>query len=63
MAYYPETLRFMISLLGTDRIVIGTDSFATMDIDQPNALVEQLNLPAAERDRIFSGNAKRLFRI
>ena len=63
MAYYPETLRFMLNLLGADRIVIGTDSFATMDVDQPNALVESLNLPAAERDRIFSGNAKRLFRI
>ena len=62
MAYYPETLRFMISLLGTDRIVIGTDSFATMDVDQPNELVEQLNLPAAEREQIFSGNAKRLFK-
>lgn len=63
MAYYPETLRFMISLLGTDRIVIGTDSFATMDVDQPNELVEQLNLPTAEREQIFSGNAKRLFKI
>jgi aminocarboxymuconate-semialdehyde decarboxylase len=63
LAYYPETLRFMISLLGTDRIVIGTDSFATMDVDQPNTLVEQLNLPATDRERIFSGNAKRLFRI
>ena len=63
MAYYPETLRFMISLLGTDRIVIGTDSFATMDVDQPNELVEQLKLPAAEREQILSGNAKRLFKI
>ena len=53
----------MISLLGTDRIVIGTDSFATMDVDQPNELVEQLNLPTAEREQIFSGNAKRLFKI
>jgi aminocarboxymuconate-semialdehyde decarboxylase len=63
MAYIPETLRFMINLLGTDRIVIGTDSFATMDVDQPNALVEELHLPAADRDRIFAGNAKRLFKI
>ncbi len=63
LAYYPETLRFMINLLGIDRIVIGTDSFATMDVDQPNALVEQLNLPAADREKIFSGNARRLFKI
>ena len=63
LAYYPETLRFMIDLLGSDRIVIGTDNYATMDVDQPNALVEQLNLPAADRDRILAGNAKRLFKI
>jgi aminocarboxymuconate-semialdehyde decarboxylase len=63
LAYFPETLRFMIDLLGSDRIVIGTDNYATMDVDQPNALVEQLNLPAADRDRILSGNAKKLFKI
>ena len=53
----------MVDLLGADRIVIGTDNYATMDVDQPNALVEQLNLPGADRDRILSGNAKRLFKI
>ena len=63
LAYYPETLRFMIGLLGSDRIVIGTDNYATMDVEQPNALVEQLNLPAADRDRILRGNAAKLFRL
>ena len=63
LAYFPETLRFMIELLGADRIVIGTDNYATMDVDQPNALVEQLNLPTADRDRILAGNAKRLFKL
>jgi len=27
-----------ISLLGADRIVIGTDNYATMDVEHPNAL-------------------------
>ncbi len=63
LAYYPETLRFMIQLLGSDRIVIGTDNFAGMDVEYPNALVEQLNLPATDRDRILRGNAARLFRL
>jgi len=30
-----------ISLLGADRIVIGTDNYATMDVEHPNALVEK----------------------
>ena len=63
LAYYPETLRFMIELVGSDRVVIGTDNYAKMDVDQPNALVEQLQLSAQDRERIFRGNAARLFRL
>lgn len=63
LAYYPETLRFMIELIGSDRLVIGTDNYATMDVDQPNGLVEQLRLPEADSERIFRGNAARLFRL
>jgi len=61
LTFYPETLRFLISLVGSDRVVVGTDTFASMGIEYPNALVEQLNLPAQDRDRILRGNAVRLF--
>ena len=63
LAYYPETLRFMIELIGSDRLVIGTDNYATMDVDQPNGLVEQLKLAAADSELIFRGNAARLLRL
>ena len=63
ITYYPETLRFLISLVGSDRVVIGTDNYAVMDVKQPNALVEQLNLPAADQDRILRANAIRLFHL
>ncbi len=63
LAYYPETLRFMIELIGADRLVIGTDNYATMDVEQPNGLVEQLKLPAADSELIFRGNAARLLRL
>lgn len=63
LAYYPETLRFMIDLVGADRVVIGTDNYAKMDVAQPNALVEQLQLPAADRERILRGNAAKLMRL
>jgi aminocarboxymuconate-semialdehyde decarboxylase len=63
IAYYPETLRFLITLVGSDRVLIGTDDYAPMDVEEPNALVEQLNLPAQDRDRILWQNAARLFRL
>ena len=65
LTYYPETLRFMINLVGSDRVVIGTDNaFGAMQpMEYPHTLVDQLNLPQADRDRILRGNAARLFRL
>jgi aminocarboxymuconate-semialdehyde decarboxylase len=65
ITFYPETLRFLIDLVGADRVVIGTDNAfgANQAIEYPNSLVEQLNLPAADRERVLRGNAARLFRL
>ncbi len=63
IAYYPETLRFLIDLVGIDRVVIGSDNYAAMDLDKPTALVEELKLPTADRDRIFTANAIKLFHL
>ncbi len=65
LTYYPETLRFLIDLAGSDRVVIGTDNAFgdTIAIDYPHTLVDQLNLPSADRDRILFGNAAKLFRL
>ena len=63
LAYYPETLRFLVNLVGSDRVVIGSDGYAPMDVAEPNALVGQLGLAAQDRDRILWGNATRLFRL
>jgi len=62
LAYYPEALRFLIDLVGSDRVVIGTDNFALMDVDDPHALLNGLNLAAADRERIMRTNASRLFK-
>jgi len=65
MTYDLETLRFLVGLVGSDRVVVGTDnSFgARMNFEWPNAIVESLNLPAVDQDRILRGNARKLFRI
>lgn len=63
LAYRPETLRFMIEIVGVDRVVIGTDNYATMDVQWPNALSESLGLPQADLDKILYGNAAKLLRL
>ena len=63
LTFYPETLRFLIGLVGSDRVVLGTDNFARMDVESPNGLLEQLNLPPADHQRILNGNAARLLRL
>jgi aminocarboxymuconate-semialdehyde decarboxylase len=65
ITFYPETLGFLISLVGADRVVVGTDNAFGVNqaIEYPNSLVEQLNLPAADRELILRGNAARLFRL
>jgi aminocarboxymuconate-semialdehyde decarboxylase len=65
MTYYPRTFRFLLDLVGADRIVIGTDnSFgARQAFDYPDAMIEYMNLPQKEEDLILNGNAKRLFRL
>jgi aminocarboxymuconate-semialdehyde decarboxylase len=63
ITYYPETLQFLVALVGPDRIVIGSDGYAPMDVAEPNALVNALRLDPPDRDRILRGNAARLFRL
>jgi aminocarboxymuconate-semialdehyde decarboxylase len=63
ITYSADTLRFLIRTVGSDRVMIGTDNYAFMDIDQPTALVESLKLKAPDRLRILTDNAVRLFRL
>ena len=63
LIYYPEALRFLIGLVGFDRIVIGTDNFAAKDVEYPSAVLDQFNFAPADRDRILKGNAMRLLHL
>jgi aminocarboxymuconate-semialdehyde decarboxylase len=66
LTYDPEILRFLINFVGSDRVVIGTDNAFGANgqaIEYPHTLVEQLNLPAVDYDRILRGNAARLFHL
>jgi aminocarboxymuconate-semialdehyde decarboxylase len=63
LIYYPEAFRFLAGLVGTDRIVVGTDLFAAKDVQYPNQVLDQFHLPAADRERILKGNASRLLHL
>ena len=63
LIYYPEAFRFLMGLVGSDRIVIGTDNFAAKDVEYPTAVLDQLELTATDRDRILKRNAMRLLQL
>jgi aminocarboxymuconate-semialdehyde decarboxylase len=63
LIYYPEAFRFLMGLVGSDRIVVGTDNFAAKDVEYPTAVLDQLELSATDRDRILKGNAMRLLQL
>ena len=58
----PLAMRFGYDFMGADRLLFGSDH-PWVD---PKLIVEalkSLKLPQADEDRIFGGNAKRLFRL
>lgn len=63
LIYWPEAFRFLMTMVGSDRIVVGTDNFAAKDVEYPTAVLDQFKLPAADRDRILNGNAMRLLHL
>ena len=66
LVYYPIALRFLIDLVGVDRVMLGTDNMygpGNQMSEYPHTVIDQLNLPDDERDLILRGNAKRLFKL
>ena len=61
ISHAPESMRYLIDLVGADRVVLGSDYCFDMGPARPREIVErQLRLSAADRARILSGNARRL---
>jgi aminocarboxymuconate-semialdehyde decarboxylase len=65
MTYDLEALRFLVNLVGADRIMVGTDNGfgGKPNFEWPNAIVEHLGLKPGDQSLILSGNAKRLFHL
>lgn len=59
----PRILKFVIEMMGPDRILMGSDSpFPVGDLE-PAKIVDSLNLPKAQADQIKGGLAQKLFGI
>jgi aminocarboxymuconate-semialdehyde decarboxylase len=63
LIYYPEAFQFLMNLVGSDRIVVGTDHFAAKDVEYPVAVLDQFKLSPPDRDRILKGKAMRLLHL
>ena len=57
-------MRFLIEIVGIDRIVIGSDYNMDAGYPRPVEFVDQIpGLTGPERERILNSNAARLFRL
>src|SRR5229473_2458017 len=56
-------LEFVIREVGAERVMIGSDYCFDMGVDRPLELLEQINLPSAQRKMILGDNAVRLLKL
>lgn len=64
VTYTPRNLRFLIDVVGADRVVFGTDWPAPMVVEDPVRWIETMpELTPGERAAILYGNTNDLFKI
>jgi len=63
ITHSPQLLRDLIDLVGIDRVMLGSDYCFDMGYERPREIIDGLKLSAADRDRLYSGNAARVLRL
>ena len=64
VSHHPLIMKFLTELVGTDRVVLGSDYNQDMSCERPVEFLESVpGLTAQERRLILSENAKRLLRL
>jgi aminocarboxymuconate-semialdehyde decarboxylase len=56
-------LRYLVEIAGADRVVVGTDYPMAMGDFEPVSKIEELQLPARDRELILGGNAARVLSL
>lgn len=63
ISHAPESLRYLVKLVGADRVMLGSDYCFDMGYDRPLEVVTALKLSRNDQERILGGNAARLLRL
>jgi aminocarboxymuconate-semialdehyde decarboxylase len=75
LTWYPLSLKYLIDLVGSDRVVVGTDNMGagggaragaaapTGPVAGPHSVLDQLDLTEGDRDLILRGNLKRILKV
>jgi aminocarboxymuconate-semialdehyde decarboxylase len=63
ISHAPESLDYLIKLVGVDRVMLGSDYCFDMGYEQPVKVVTALKLSRADQEKILSANAARLLRL
>jgi aminocarboxymuconate-semialdehyde decarboxylase len=60
ISYAPASLSYLIDLVGSDRVMIGSDYCFDLGYDRPVEVVTRLKLSSADEAKILGGNARKL---
>jgi aminocarboxymuconate-semialdehyde decarboxylase len=63
ISHAPESLNYLIDLVGSDRVMLGSDYCFDMGYERPVKVVTALKLNRADQEKILGGNAARLLRL
>jgi aminocarboxymuconate-semialdehyde decarboxylase len=63
ISHAPEALRYLINLVGVDRVMLGSDYCFDMGYERPLKVVTALKLSSNDQQRILGGNAKKLLQL
>ena len=63
ISHAPESLGYLIDLVGADRVMLGSDYCFDMGYERPVEVVTALRLSRGDEEKILGGNAKKLLRL
>ena len=63
ISHAPESLNYLIKLVGADRVLMGSDYCFDMGYERPVEVVTALKLSRPDQEKILGGNAARLLRL
>ena len=63
ISHAPESLDYLIKLVGVDRVMMGSDYCFDMGYDRPVKVVTALKLSRTDQEKILGANAARLLRL